>query len=143
VNPETKVILDKIAAERARQDRLWGVAQRHADGCTSGEVREFCKLVAFAAQVSEVTGHPAACLEDAMRLWISLGKADGREPRWLPIFAEELAEAINAVDDEHREEELVQAAAVLTRWAETVRWRINRARDLEPKAEAETGKAVA
>lgn len=140
---ETEPMLDKIRAERRRQDLKWGVAQRHADGRSAAEVRELAYVIGTAGQLSTITGHPAQLIEDAMRQMIRMAKLNGREPRWLPIVMEELAEAINAGDDEHLEEELVQLAAVVCRWAETVRFRINRARDLEPKAEPETQKVVA
>lgn len=147
MNPETKVMLEAIAAERARQDKLWGVGQRHADGRTAAEVRELAYAIGMAGQLSTITVHPAQLLEDAMRQMIRMAKLNGREPRWLPIVMEELAEAINAVDDEHLEEELVQLAAVVCRWAETVHWRRMRARDLEPKPqpqpESKPGKVVA
>jgi hypothetical protein len=44
-----------------------------------------------------------------------------RKPTWRNVLVEEIAEACNARDDKHLEQELVQVAAVAVAWIEAIR----------------------
>ncbi|MFC5754085.1 hypothetical protein [Actinomadura rugatobispora] len=89
-------VLDDVAAERAAQDRLWGV-QEFSDGTGAAyapRAREAKEECAAAAQRGELT--------------------------WRHILAEEFFEALAESDAVHLRTELVQTAAVAVKWIQSL-----------------------
>lgn len=91
--------LEAIVVERARQDVRWG-EQNHPDG-THERNKEVADIYRETAD------------------W----KANRGTLTWKDIAAEEVWEAFSETDPHRLHEELIQAAAVFTAWAEAVRRR--------------------
>ena len=95
------IALDKILAERERQDEKWG-QQNHASGTgpTVGKKRW--------------TLYPGL-----MKEWVDLRSELG-SVTWADILMEEIAEAFDESDPGKLEEELIQCAAVIVAWIESI-----------------------
>lgn len=90
-------VLHEIAAERARQDRRWGL-QDHSDG-TGGVMREV-RLIGARARTEQAEKTGALT--------------------WVDIADEEDSEAAVETDEEKLRAECIQAAAVYTAWIEAI-----------------------
>ena len=88
-------VLDEVAAERRRQDELWG-EQNHVNG------------------TGPAWSHRTLNPNLLKALW------DARIHTWAVILAEEVAEALDEIDDEPLREELIQVAAVAVAWVEAI-----------------------
>ena len=97
----TNIIALKILAERERQDAKWG-QQNHANGTgpTVGKKRW--------------TLYPGL-----MKEWVDLRSELG-SVTWADILMEEIAEAFDESDPVKLEEELIQCAAVIVAWIESI-----------------------
>ncbi|WP_328614515.1 hypothetical protein OHS58_48445 [Amycolatopsis sp. NBC_00348] len=111
VSPHTAAVLARVAAERARQDALWG-EQNHPDG-TGPDV--------------ELTGllRRAVTAAHTARFTTEMARAEGRLT-WLHILREEVYEAFAEHDDARLADELVQVAATAVCWAEAIERRTGR-----------------
>ncbi|MFI5584585.1 hypothetical protein ACIA5G_06105 [Amycolatopsis sp. NPDC051758] len=105
ISPATAAILARIAAERARQDALWG-EQNHPDG--TGPDVEVAGLARRAADAA----HTA-------RFTTEMARAEGRLT-WLHILREEAYEGFAEADVADLADELIQVAAVAACWAEAI-----------------------
>jgi len=92
--------LDEVAAERKRQDELWG-EQNHPDG-TGMEIIPLAKFIRDTARTRCDAEHKA-----------------GRGT-WEMILAEEFWEAVAEDDPAKLRGELIQVAAVAVAWAEAI-----------------------
>jgi hypothetical protein len=112
VSAHTAAILTRIAAERARQDALWG-EQNHPDG-TGPDV--------------EVTGllRRATDAAHTARFTTEMARAEGRLT-WLHILREEVYEGFAEADPADLAVELVQVAATAACWAEAIERRTRKA----------------
>ncbi|WP_328647163.1 hypothetical protein OHS58_03895 [Amycolatopsis sp. NBC_00348] len=104
-------MLAKVAAERARQDALWG-EQNHPDG--TGPDVELTGLLRRAADAA----HTA-------RFTTEMARAEGRLT-WLHILREEVYEGFAEHDVAALADELVQVAATAVCWAEAIERRTRR-----------------
>lgn len=95
----TITTMNAVIAERARQDVRWG-EQNHPDG-TNSDNKE---------------------IADAYRDLTEQAAKEGRLT-WRHIAQEEFWEALAETDPHRLHAELIQAAAVLTCWAEAIRRR--------------------
>ncbi|MEV6875802.1 hypothetical protein [Amycolatopsis sp. NPDC051128] len=105
ISPRTAAILDRIAAERARQDALWG-EQNHPDG-TGPDVE-----VAGLSRRASDAAHAA-------RFTTEIARAEGRLT-WLHILREEVYEGFAEAVVTDLFEELIQVAATAACWAEAI-----------------------
>ncbi|MET8847981.1 hypothetical protein [Amycolatopsis sp. NPDC004625] len=105
ITPATAAVLARIAAERGRQDALWG-EQNHPDG--TGPHAELTGLLRRAADAA----HTA-------RFTTEIARAEGRLT-WLHILREEVYEAFADADPAALTEELIQVAATAACWAEAI-----------------------
>ncbi|KDN23202.1 hypothetical protein [Amycolatopsis rifamycinica] len=112
VSPHTVAVLVKIAAERVRQDALWG-EQNHPDGTGPDvEVAGLSRRAADAAHTARFT--------------TEMARAEGRLT-WLHILREEVYEGFAEADPAALAEELIQVAATAACWAEAIERRTGRA----------------
>ncbi|MEV6880196.1 hypothetical protein [Amycolatopsis sp. NPDC051128] len=105
VSQHTTAILTRIAAERARQDALWG-EQNHPDG-TGPDVE-----VAGLSRRASDAAHTA-------RFTTEIARAEGRLT-WLHILREEVYEGFAEAVVTDLFEELIQVAATAACWAEAI-----------------------
>ncbi|MEV6621055.1 hypothetical protein AB0M83_02605 [Amycolatopsis sp. NPDC051106] len=105
VSAHTAAILTRIAAERARQDALWG-EQNHPDG--TGPNVEVAGLSRRAADAA----HTA-------RFITEMARAEGRLT-WLHILREEVYEGFAEAAADDLFDELIQVAATAACWAEAI-----------------------
>lgn len=115
------VVLEEVRAERARQDEKWG-EQNHPDG-TGPESRPFHRTdINLDLRIGREVGHilRAKC----ERAFIS------GTGTWLDILLEEIGEAIAAAEPGRLRVELVQAAAVIVAWIETIDRRARQQNDI-------------
>lgn len=111
MNFQTSVVMAALEAERARQDKKWG-EQNHPD--LSVTLNGFSAESVFLA-MGVPSAKKAKARVDALAALRLLGYAD--------IALEEFAEAIEAAalgDTAALRTELVQTAAVLVAWIETI-----------------------
>lgn len=101
-DPVKKDVLSEVAAERKRQDRLWG-EQNHPDGTSGHNFRKMADLARRSCQKA----------------------ADGGYVTWLHIAREEFYEVMAETDPEKLRAELVQCAAVFVAWIECIDRRKN------------------
>ncbi len=92
-------ILEDVALERLLQLKKWGV-QLHPSGTGGPEAAHVARLLKELCQSSGLEG--------------------GAGDTWLKILAEEVGEAAEEVDPEALRHELVQCAAVIVAWVETL-----------------------
>ena len=111
VSQHTAAVLTRIAAERARQDALWG-EQNHPDGTGPDvEVAGLSRRAADAAHTARFT--------------TEMARAEGRLT-WLHILREEVYEGFAEADAADLAEELIQVAATAACWAEAIERRTGR-----------------
>jgi len=105
-------ISNEIIAERIRQDRKWG-EQNHPS------IRKFLineKAPFKSYEIADEYKIPDQ--EEAKRICDLM--AARNECTWADIAIEEMCEAVCATDEVHRREELVQLAAVVMAWIESI-----------------------
>lgn len=108
----TDDVLTEVAAERVRQDGIWG-EQNHPDGTS---VPMACELMwslrrpheGFVEEPSVVARRLNQEAIEASRL------------TWAHILLEEVCEALEERDPERLREELIQVGAVSVAWAEAI-----------------------
>lgn len=93
-------ILDEIAAERHRQDKKWG-EQNHPSKRYESNSAYFMPDEELAKSVTDE-------------------RFKNGSGSWADILVEEVSEALDAKDESHRREELVQCAAVCAAWIEAI-----------------------
>jgi len=107
-----KKIADEIIAERARQDKKWG-EQNHPS------IRKFLLNTRAPFKPYEIADeYKILDVEEAKRI-CDLMTARG-DCTWADIAIEEMCEAVCTTDENHRREELVQLAAVVMAWIESI-----------------------
>jgi hypothetical protein len=106
----TRLVLDEVAAERARQEAKWGQ-------CDYPSVDpDMANALASPERICAFYGVPSESYAKA-----SCQSADARgRCTFAHVAIEELAEALSAPDEGARREELVQLAAVAVKWIEAI-----------------------
>jgi hypothetical protein len=108
-------VLDQVAAERARQDRMWG-EQNHPDVTGSwldDPAPRNAHVTAVMHYLPTADTARTACAE----------AFDSHSGTWAHIAVEELAEAVEAAalrDTPGLRTELIQTAAVLVAWVQAI-----------------------
>lgn len=119
-NPRLLSLLCMVAAERYRQDALWGADRHHP--CTSPEPEDFAivrRMTTTDGGVCLALGPYGVPTHQFVRSILRALAADSPERvTWAMIALEEFGEVLQAGSDQDRLDELVQLAAVCLAWAQ-------------------------